>query len=405
MRRVVVTGMGIWSCIGQDLQTVTESLRLGRSGIVFDQSRIDYGLQSGLVGNVPRPDLKPLLPRKFRATMSEDAEYAYMAARQAFQQAGIDDEYIKKVNIGIIMGNDGNSHLSEYTKIIQDEHNSLMLGPNGIFRCQSSSAVMNLSTIFGLRGISFSVGASCSSSMYAIALSALLIRNGLQEIILTGGSSHFDKCTAAFADCFGNLSIRNDSPAQALCAFDKKSDGTVYSDGAATLILEEYEHAKARNAPIYAEIAGLGFSTNGTDNIHLTNSQAELKSISTALQDANLTPIEVDFINCNGSSILNGDRIEAITLSSLFKNGKTWISTTESLTGHENWALGSCKIIYTIIMMNNNFIIGNKNLKDIIPEAEGLRIATRNRHLIINNALCNTTGTGGFNSTIILKKI
>ena len=158
MKRVVVTGMGIWSCLGQDLRTVTESLKQGKSGIIFDPKRIEYGLQSGLVGNVPHPNLKPLLPRKLRATMSEDSEYAYMAAGQAFEQAGISDEYLRQNEIGIIFGNDGNTHQKESFEILREEKNSLMIGPNALFRGETSSVTMNLNGIFGIKGINLSVG-------------------------------------------------------------------------------------------------------------------------------------------------------------------------------------------------------------------------------------------------------
>ena len=200
MNRVLITGMGIWSCIGQDLQTVTESLKLGRSGIIFDPQRIEYGLHSGLTGNVPRPNLKPLLPRKYRATMSEDAEYAYMAAKQAFEQAGVDDTYLRANEVGIIFGNDGNPHVHEYLNIMEEEHDSLLLGPNAVFQSSTSSPTMNLSTIFHLKGINMCVGAACASGSHAIGLATMYIRQGMQNMILVGGSCTIDMKSSVGVD-------------------------------------------------------------------------------------------------------------------------------------------------------------------------------------------------------------
>ena len=194
MRRVVVTGMGIWSCIGQSLDEVTESLRQGKSGIISDPSRLEYGLKSAFVGNVPKPDLKPLLARKFRVNLSDDAEYAYMAAREAFHTAGISDEFLFENEVGMVFGNDGNFRsLINAADIMRETHNSLMLGPSALFKSLSSSVTMNLSTVFHLKGISLSVAAACASGCHAIGVGSMLIRDGLQDMLLVGGSVEMDK--------------------------------------------------------------------------------------------------------------------------------------------------------------------------------------------------------------------
>ena len=326
MRRVVITGMGIWSCIGQDLQTVTENLKAGRSGIIFDPKRIEYGLQSGLMGNVPRPDLKPILPRKFRATMSEDAEYAYMAARQAFAQAGIDDEFLKQNEVGIIFGNDGNAHMLDYMPIMEEEHDSLLLGPSALFQGETSSVTMNLSTIFHLKGINFCVGAACASSSHAIGLAAMFIQKGLQKSILVGGSCTLDMRASAAADAIDALSHRNNSPQEAMQPFDKERDGFVPSGGAAALVLEEYDHAVARGATILAEIAGYGFSSNGTEEISAPSADAEYIAMKRALDDAGLQPSDIDYVNAHGTSTPLGDIEEAKALTRLFVDGNTLIT-------------------------------------------------------------------------------
>lgn len=421
-RRVVITGMGIWSCIGQDLETVTESLRLGRSGIIFDQSRIDYGLQSGLVGNVPRPDLKPLLPRKFRATMSEDAEYAYIAARQAFEQAGITDEYLKENEVGIIFGNDANMHMLDYLPIMEEEHNSMLLGPSALFQGETSSVTMNLGTIFQVKGINFCVGAACASSSHAIGLATLLIQKGVQETILAGGSCTLDKRGSAAADAIEALSRRNNAPQEAMRPFDADRDGFVFSGGAAALVIEEYEHAKARGANILAEVVGYGFSSNGIEDISMSSAEGEYIAMKRALDDAGLKPEDIDYVNAHATSTIVGDIEEAKALTRLFgtktatlkeqgakskeQGAKTpWISSTKSMTGHENWMAGASEAVYSILMMQNSFVAPNINLENVIDEAKDLNIVRETIYTPINTVLSNSSGMGGTNSALVFKKI
>lgn len=416
MKRVVVTGMGIWSCIGQDLQTVTESLRQGRSGIIFDPKRIEYGLHSGLVGNVPRPDLKPLLPRKFRATMSEDAEYAYMAARQAFEQAGINDDYLRQNEVGIIFGNDANSHMLDFMPIMEEEHDSILLGPSALFQGETSSVTMNLGTIFHLKGINFCVGAACASSSHAIGLATLLILKGLQGTILVGGSCMLDMRGSAAADAIDALSHRNDAPQEAMQPFDVNRDGFVPSGGAAALVLEEYEHAIARGATILAEVCGYGFSSNGIEEISMPSAQGEYIAMKRALDDAGLQPSDIDYVNAHGTSTPLGDIEEAKALTRLFVSGRSsltsltrssmpYISSTKSMTGHENWMAGASEAVYSILMMQNNFVAPNINLENVIDEAKDLNIVHETVYTPIHTVLSNSSGMGGTNSALVFRKI
>ena len=417
MRRVVVTGMGLWSCIGQDLQTVTESLRQGRSGIIFDPKRIEYGLQSGLVGNVPRPDLKPFLPRKFRATMSEDAEYAYMAARQAFEQAGIDEEFLKQNEVGVIFGNDGNAHMLDYMPIMEEEHDSMLLGPSALFQGETSSVTMNLSTIFHLKGINFCVGAACASSSHAIGLAAMFIQKGLQKSILVGGSCTLDMRASTAADAIDALSQRNNTPQEAMQPFDKNRDGFVPSGGAAALVLEEYEHAIARGASILAEVCGYGFSSNGTEEISAPSADAEYIAMKRALDDAGLQPSDIDYVNAHGTSTPLGDIEEAKALTRLFvpysssistiENSVSipYISSTKSMTGHEDWMAGASEAVYSILMMQNKFVAPNINLENVIDEAKDLNIVRETKNTPINTVLSNSSGMGGTNSALVFRKL
>ena len=417
MRRVVVTGMGIWSCLGQDLQTVTESLKQGRSGIIFDPKRIEYGLQSGLVGNVPRPDLKPLLPRKFRVTMSEDAEYAYMAARQAFEQAGILDEHLRKKEVGIVWGNDsGASTVVDGYKIMEQSHDSFMLGPSRIFQAGASSTVMNLCTIFHLRGCGITTAAGCASSSHAIGLAMMLVQTGKQEMILVGGSSEIHPMMSAAFDATNVLSLRNNDPKHASRPFDKDRDGMVFSGGAAALILEEYEHAVARGATILAEVCGYGFSSNGVEEISMPSADAEYIAVKRALDDACLQPSDIDYVNAHATSTVAGDIEEAKALTRLFQPqlstvncqlsiGKPYVSSTKSMTGHENWMAGASEAVYSILMMQNNFVAPNINLEHKIDEAKDLNIVTETVYAPINTVLSNSSGMGGTNSALVFRKI
>ena len=419
MRRVVVTGMGIWSCIGQDLQTVTESLRQGRSGIIFDPKRIEYGLHSGLVGNVPRPDLKPLLPRKFRANMSDDSEYAYMAARQAFEQAGLSDEYLHQNEVGIIFGNDANIHMLDYLPIMEEEHDSMLLGPSALFKGETSSVTMNLGTIFHLKGINFCVGAACASSSHTIGLAAMFIRQGMQDTILVGGSCTLDRRGSAAADAIDALSHQNDTPQGAMMPFDTNRDGFVPSGGAAALVLEEYEHAMARGATILAEVCGYGFSSNGTEEISMPSADGEYIAMKRALDDAGLQPSDIDYVNAHATSTIAGDIEEAKALTRLFassrssltsltsrtRNSRPYISSTKSMTGHENWMAGASEAVYSILMMQNNFVAPNINLENVIDEAKDLNIVRETVYASIKTVLSNSSGMGGTNSALVFRKI
>ena len=422
MKRVVVTGMGIWSCIGQDLQTVTESLKQGRSGVIFNPARIEYGLHSGLVGNVPRPDLKPLLPRKFRATMSEDAEYAYMAARQAFEQSGISDEYLRHNEVGVIWGNDGNSHQMENYVIMEQEHDSRMVGPSALFRNTPSSGTMNLSVIFHMRGINCSIGAMCASSSHAIGIGTTFIRNGLQQMILVGGACEARMQNITILDAVEALSLRNSTPPGASRPFDINRDGMVPSGGAAALVLEEYEHAVARGATILAEVVGYGFSSNGIEEISMPSADAEYVAMKRALDDAGLSPSDIDYVNAHATSTIAGDIEEAKALTRLFgKQGvssplpfregsglgsnRPYISSTKSMTGHENWMAGASEAVYSILMMQNNFVAPNINLEDVIDEAKDLNIVRETVYTPICTVLSNSSGMGGTNSALVFRKI
>lgn len=263
-RRVVITGMGIWSCLGQNLNEVKESLYAGRSGIGVERERLDYGYRSGLTGLVPRPQLKGVIDRRLRVGLSEEAEYAYMASQQAFEQSLMDEAYLRENEVGILFGNDSSAKpVIEAARIMDEKHDSALLGSGLIFQSMNSTVTMNLSTIFHLRGINFTVSAACASGSHSIGMTYLLIRQGLQDAVLCGGAQEVNYYSMATFDALAAFSVRMDEPTKASRPFDRDRDGLIPSGGAAALVLEEYEHAVRRGAPILAEVCGYGFSSNG----------------------------------------------------------------------------------------------------------------------------------------------
>lgn len=406
MRRVVVTGMGIWSCIGRNLDEVSSNLRAGKSGIIFSPSRLKSGLRSALVGNVPTPDLKPFLCRRTRENMSEDACYAFMATREAFESAGISDDYMQKNEIGIIFGNDGNSRGTiESYEAYKAGGSSIYAGPSSIFKSEASSVTMNLSSIFHLKGINFCIGAACASGSHAIGMGMTLIRQGLQDMILVGGAMEVFDIGAVSVDALDALSLKNDSPAAASRPFDKGRDGMIPSGGAAALVLEEYEHARARGAVILAEIAGYGFSGNGNEDVSRPDRKGEFIAMKRALEDAGVTPDDVDYVNAHATSTIVGDIEEAEALTRLFSGRKALISSTKSMTGHENWMAGASEAVYSILMMRDGFVAPNINLVDVDDSAAGLNLVRETEYMNLNCILSNSSGMGGTNSAIVIKKI
>ena len=425
--RVVVTGMGIWSSVGQDLMTVSENLRQGNSGIIYDQGRVDYGLRTGLIGNVPLPGIKTILPRSKRDTMTEDTCYAYMAVKQAFEQAKMDDNYLEKNEVGIIWGNDGNSSCTEITPVMKTEKSSLILEPYLLYKIPTSTNVFHLCSLFHLRGVSYGVGAACASSAHAIGVAAMIIRSGVQTSMVVGGAMEVHRYPFyAEMDVADMLSRRNEEPERASRPFDKDRDGMIPSGGAAALVLEEYEHAVARGATILAEICGYGFSSNGHDAISLPSADAEYIAMKRALDDAGLQPSDIDYVNAHGTSTPIGDIEEAKALTRLFvpsipsspsssssetspasatRVSTPFISSTKSMTGHENWMAGASEAVYSILMMQNGFVAPNINLENVIDEAKDLNIVRETIYTPIRTVLSNSSGMGGTNSALVFRKV
>lgn len=404
-RRVVITGMGIWSCLGQNLNEVKESLHAGRSGIGVEKERLEYGYRSGLTGIVPRPQLKSILDRRMRVGLSEEAEYAYMASRQAFEQAAIDDDYLHKNEVGILFGNDSSAKpVIEAARIMDEKHDSALLGSWLIFQSMNSTVTMNLSTIFHLRGINFTVSAACTSGSHSIGLGYLLIRQGLQDTVLCGGAQEVNYYSMATFDALSAFSVRMDEPTKASRPFDRDRDGLIPSGGGAALVLEEYEHAVRRGAPILAEVCGYGFSSNG-GGISQPSDDGSVIAIRRALDAAGMQPDEIDYVNAHATSTPQGDMYEAIALDRVFQGTHALISSTKSMTGHECWMGGASEIVYSTLMMQHNFVAPNINLEHPDEYAAKLNLTAVTVDTQVDTVLSNSFGFGGTNSALVIRKV
>ena len=358
-RRVVITGMGIWSCLGDNIEQVKESLYQGKSGIGVDSIRLEYGYRSGLTGLVNRPKLKGVIDRRQRISLSEEAEYAFMAAKEAFANAKIDEEYLNNNEVGIIFGNDSSAKaVVEAHEIMKEKKDSALIGSGSIFQSMNSTVNMNLSTIFHLRGINLTVSAACASGSHSIGLAYLLIKQGLQDMVLAGGAQETNHYSMSSFDALGTFSIRMDCPEKASRPFDKDRDGLIPSGGAAALVLEDYEHAVARGANILCEVVGYGFSSNGA-GISQPSEEGSYIAMKRAIDDAGIKTDDIDYVNAHATSTPQGDMYEALALDRLFNGKKALISSTKSMTGHECWMAGASEIVYSLIMMQNNFVAPN----------------------------------------------
>ena len=404
-RRVVITGMGIWSCLGTDLETVKQSLYEGKSGIGLQSERLEYGYRSALTGIVEEPVItKKMLDRHTRAGMPEEARYAYMSSLQAFEQADISDEYLRENEIGCIFGNDSSAKpVIEASKIMDEKHDSAMLGYGLIFQSMNSTVNMNLSTIFHLRGVNFTISAACASGSHSIGLGYMLIKQGMQDVVLCGGAQETNFYSMASFDALGAFSVRMDEPTKASRPFDRDRDGIVPSGGAASLVLEDYEHAKARGANILAEVIGYGFSSNG-GGISQPSDEGSVVAMTRALDMSGVKAEDIDYINAHATSTHQGDMYEAMALNLMFGGKHALISSTKSMTGHECWMAGASEAVYSILMMQNNFVAPNINFEHPDEYSEKMNLAITTVETELNLVLSNSFGFGGTNSALVLKK-
>ena len=404
MNRVVITGIGIYSCIGKNLEEVKQSLYAGKSGIVLDSARKAMGYRSGLTGYVEKPQLKGVLDRRARIMLPEQGEYAYMSTVEALAGAGMTQDFLDAREVGIIFGNDSSAQpVIEATDIIREKKDTMLVGSGSVFQALNSTVNMNMATIFKLKGINFSVSAACASGSHSIGLAYFMIKHGLQDCIVCGGAQETNIYSMGNFDALGAFSIREHEPTKASRPFDKNRDGLVPSGGAATVILESLESAQKRRAKILGEVIGYGFSSNGE---HISNPSVDgpARSLSKALKDSGLQAKEIDYVNAHATSTPAGDTSEAKAISSIFGEVKTPVSSTKSMTGHECWMAGASEIVYSLLMMHNSFIAPNINFETPDEDSEKLNIVSKTINKNIDVFLSNSFGFGGTNSSLIVKK-
>jgi 3-oxoacyl-[acyl-carrier-protein] synthase-1 len=403
-RRVVVTGIGVISCIGNDVKTVTESLREIRSGIRFNQSYADYGLKSQISGSiVDREDLYKQVDRKLVRFMGDAALYSYLSLEQAIADSGIGEDIISNPRTGLIAGSGGGSPVNQVEGMnVLKERGIRRVGAFRVPRIMSSTVSANLCTAFSIKGLNYSITSACATSAHSIGAAAEQIAWGKQDVMFAGGSEEESAELTLFFDAMGALSSKyNDTPETASRPFDATRDGFVAAGGGAMVVLEEYEHAKARGAKIYGELVGFGATSDGADMVAPSGEGAK-RCMELALAELDRP---LDYINAHGTSTPAGDMTELNAIREVLGNDIPPITSTKSLTGHSLGGTGAQEAIYTLIMMQDGFIGGSANITTLDPEAEGFPIIQETCDADINVALSNSFGFGGTNASLVLAKV
>jgi 3-oxoacyl-[acyl-carrier-protein] synthase-1 len=404
MNRVVITGLGIYSCIGTGKEEVTDSLYKGKSGIILDAPRKEFGFRSALTGWVDRPKLKGKLDRRSRVGLGAPGEFAYMATMEALEQAGIDMDYLDKNEVGILYGNDSTAEaVTQAVDIVREKRDTMLIGSGSIFQGMNCTVTMNLSVIFKLKGINFTISGACASGSHSIGMGYFLIKQGLQEAVICGGAQEINPYAMGSFDALSAFSIREDDPTRASRPFDKGRDGLVPSGGAATVMIESLESAKRRGANILGEIIGYGFSSNG-NHISVPDVAGPVRALEMSVKDAGIDPKLIDYVNAHATSTPVGDENEAKAINSVLGEKGPWVSSTKSMTGHECWMAGASEVVYSMLMMQNGFVAPNINLENPDENASKMKIADKTVETNIDTFLSNSFGFGGTNSSLVIKK-
>ena len=402
MKRVVVTGLGIVSSIGNNKDEVLDSLRQGRSGIEHSQEYVDLGYRTAVHGPI-RLDTEALIDRKIRRFMGDSAAFNYIAMQQAIADAGLTPQQVSNPRAGLIVGSGGASTANVVTAVDLLRQKGLRkVGPYMVTRTMSSTNSACLATPFGIKGVNYSISSACSTSAHCIGNAAELIQMGKQDIIFAGGGEEVHWTMTLVFDAMGALSSKyNDTPTTASRAYDATRDGFVISGGGGVLVMEELEHARARGARIYAELTGYGATSDGYDMV-APSGEGAVRCMQQALQQVKQP---VDYINTHGTSTPVGDIRELEAVKEVFGSKVPPLSSTKSLTGHALGAAGVNEAIYSLIMMENNFIAASANITQLDPAAEGLTIVRERRdNVTLNTVLSNSFGFGGTNACLVFQR-
>ncbi len=404
MRRVVVTGMGIVSPIGNNVSEVTASLRSGKSGIVFNEDYAERGFRSHICG-APQIDMDELIDRKLRRFMGDGSAYNYIAMQEAIQDSGLELADVTDERTGLVMGSGGpsTSALINAADIARDK-GAKRVGPYAVPKSMCSTNSANISTAFHMRGLSYSISSACSTSAHCIGNGAELIQWGKQDIVFAGGGEELHWTLTVLFDAMGALSSKyNSSPDRASRPFDLNRDGFVIAAGAGVLVLEELERARSRGAKIYGEIVGYGATSDGVDMV-APSGEGAMRCMRLATQS--LGNSKVDYINAHGTSTPAGDMAELNAIQEVFGSQKPKITSTKSLTGHSQGATGAHEAIYSLIMLEKDFIAPSINIENLDPEAGDANIVTS---LVddagLNCILSNSFGFGGTNAALAFKRV
>ena len=403
MKRVVVTGMGIVSCLGNDKDAVLDALRAGRSGIKFQETYKEMGFRSHVAGSVDI-NLAELIDRKILRFMGDAAAYAYLSMQQAIADSGLSEEQVSNDRTGIIMGSGGASskNLVEAADILR-EKGLKRVGPYRVTQTMGSTTSACLATPFKIKGVNYSISSACATSAHCIGVAMEQIQLGKQNVVFAGGGEEEHWTLTALFDAMGALSTKyNESPDQASRAYDANRDGFVIAGGGGCLVIEEYEHAKARGAKIYAEIVGYGATSDGYDMV-APSGEGAVRCMKQALSTVDGS---IDYINSHGTSTPVGDLAELKAIKETFGTNIPAISSTKSLTGHSLGATGVQEAIYSLLMMEHDFICASANIETLDPEAVGMPIALKRQDGVkLNRVMSNSFGFGGTNATLVFQRI
>ncbi|MEW5908460.1 MAG: beta-ketoacyl-[acyl-carrier-protein] synthase family protein [Thermodesulfobacteriota bacterium] len=402
MHRVAITGIGIISCIGTDIQTVSDSLKTGRSGIIVDPERKRLGFRSPLTGVIPDFKSSDKLPRKHRKTMPDFSVQAYAAVMDAVTMSGLTDKEIQNEDTGMVFGCDSSSQAAVHqVDLLRKYGETKSIGSGWIFRSMTSNITMNLNTIFKIQGASWTISSACSSGGHAVGQAADLIAFGRQKRVICGGAQEINWESVCSFDGIGAFSCRTDAPESASRPFDRERDGLVPSGGAAAIVLEEYNLAKERGATILGEILAYAFSSDGM-YISMPSIDGLQRAMNKALDQARMKPSDIQYICAHATSTQEGDAAEAENIYAVFGRNCPWVSSLKSMTGHELWMSGASQVVYSSIMAIHGFIAPNINFKTPDEHTSKLNIVTQPVLHPPRTVLCNSAGFGGTNSCLIL---